>query len=433
MIKQAYKVLKKFFNSSLIKSSGIYTLSNGISAAIPILLLPILTSELSPQDYGIISMFQIAVGIIYPFIGINLEGAVARKYYDKKCTNFSSFVGTSIFIFIICLIFVAIVLLIIPNFLTDITKLPRVWHKYLLFVASFQFIITLTFTIFQVSVKPIKYAFFQIAQGISNFILTFFFILCLNQNWEGRLNALFFNGLIFAVIGVMILNKDKLIKIDIKKSDVKYALAFGLPIIPHALGGYFFTAIDRFFLTHLVGLNETGNYTVAFQLASLITLITISFNNAFVPWLFENLNKNSSQIKKNIVKLTYIYFIALFVFAIIMIVILPSITDLLVGKSYTHINRYSIIIFFGFVFQGMYLMFTNYIAYANKTYIQGILTLSIGILKIPITYYLIKNFGSIGAPISFSLTFLIFFISTWVLSNHVFKMPWFKFRNQNDL
>ena len=72
-------------------------------------------------------------------------------------------------------------------------------------------------------------------------------------------------------------------------------------------------------------------------------------------------------------------------------------------------------------------MVTNYIGYVNKTYWLAITTISVGVFKIPLTYYLIKLFGAPGASMSYCITFLLFFLLTWILSAKVYKMPWLFF------
>jgi len=150
----------------------------------------------------------------------------------------------------------------------------------------------------------------------------------------------------------------------------------------------------------------------------------VAFNKVYVPWFFENLNKNDLSIKIKIVKFTYLYFLLLVFLAVIVLFLFPIAVSIFIGSAFKSINVYSFFIVLGFVFQGMYFMVTNYIIYANKTYLQAIVTISVGLLKIPITYYLIIWLGAIGASVSYSITFFIFFIATWTLSSKVYKMPW---------
>jgi O-antigen/teichoic acid export membrane protein len=388
------------------------------------MLLPILTRKLTPEDYGIVSMFQLAVSLVYPFIGLNLDGAIGRKYYDKNNHDFSLFIGSCLVLFLISLIIVSIPFLLYIDIIQYYTQIPKIWLKFVLIVSTCQFLTTTILVLFQIRVQPIRYGLFQILQSILNIALTLVFVFEYNKTWDGRIEAQIFSGIIFALISIYLFIRNEHIKFNIKKSDILYALKFGIPLIPHALGGILFSAIDRFFLTNLIGLKETGNYSVAYQLGAIVGIITISVNNAFVPWLFENLNKNLIEIKKHIVKWTYIYFFVLIFVALFLLLILPFGINFFIGKSFKNINSYTTLIVFGFVFQGMYYMVINYITYVNKTYLLAFITISIALIKIPITYYSIIWFGAFGASLSFCLTFFLFFISTWILSASVYKMPW---------
>lgn len=411
-------------NSSLFKASGVYTISSIINASIPFILLPILTNKLSPADYGIVAMFQLVTNLVYPFIGLNLEGAIARKYYDNDGKKFSSYIGTCFFLSGISFLIISIIFFFKIDYINKITLIPINWLKYILISVVCQFIIAVLLVIFQIKIEPFKYGFLQIAQSILNMGLTILFVVIINNSWEGRLEAQIISICFFAIISFFLLIYKGYITFEINKSDIVDALKFGIPLIPHAIGGMLFTTIDRFFLTKMIGLEQTGNYTVAYQLGSVVGIITVAFNNAYVPWLYKNLNKDNLDVKIKIVRFTYLYFIILSVCALALLLLFPTLVNSFVDNKFSNINLFSTFIVLGFVFQGMYFMVTNYISYIKKTYIQALLTFSVGIIKLPITYFFILWFGPVGASISFCLTFFIFFISTWYLSSRVYKMPW---------
>lgn len=411
-------------SSSLAKSSGIYTISSFINASIPIILLPILTRKLSPADYGIVAMFQLTVAIVYPFIGMNLEGAIQRRYFDKNENGFPSYIGACFILVFFSLVVISVIFWAFIGNLVEITQIPKTWLRYIILVVFCQYTITVLLNLFQVRVEPIKFGIVQIMQTLLNVGLTIILVAYFNRNFGGRLEAQIISSVFTAIICMSILIWSKQIRFELLKKDVIHALKFGVPLIPHAIGGMFFTAIDRYFLTNLVGLEQTGNYTVAFQIGTVVNLVTIAFNNAYIPWLFENLNKNDPAIKKKIVKFTYLYFILLTFAALILLLLFPFIVHIFVGNTFRTINTYSTLIVLGFVFQGFYFMVTNYIMYAQKTHVQAAVTLSIGLLKLPITYFLIIWLGAVGASASFCISFFIFFVVTWILSAKVYPMPW---------
>lgn len=424
------KLLLPITSSNLLRSSGIYTISSFINAALPLILLPILTRKLSPEDYGIVAMFQIAVSLIYPFIGMNLESSIGRKYFDKDYSDFPSYIGNCFFLVGISFSIVTVLFWLNIDYIQKITLISESWLKYILLVAVTQFITTVVLIIYRVKVKPIKYGILQISQSILNVGLTILFVVVLNKTWDGRIGAQIITSVVFAIISVIVLYNIKHLSFNIKKADIQHALKFGVPLIPHAIGGMLFTSIDRFFLTKLIGLEQTGNYTVAYQIGAVIGIITTSFNNAYGPWLFEKLNRDDLQIKKRIVSFTYIYFILLFIGGMFLVFLFPFISAIFVGESYTSTGTHSTFIILGYVFQGMYFMVTNYIFYSHKTHILAFVTISVGLIKIPITYYAILWAGAVGASISFGISWLLFFFSTWILSSRVYKMPWINFFNK---
>jgi len=97
MMGLVYKIL----NSSLFKASGIYTLSSIINAAIPFLLLPLLTRYLSPEEYGIVSMYALLLSITSVFTGLSVHGAINRAYFDEKINNHKEYVWNSLIILFI--------------------------------------------------------------------------------------------------------------------------------------------------------------------------------------------------------------------------------------------------------------------------------------------------------------------------------------------
>jgi O-antigen/teichoic acid export membrane protein len=417
--------------SSLFKASGIYTFTGIFNAAIPLLLLPILTTKLSPSDYGIVAMFQIIVGVIYPIIGMNLEGAISRKYYDEDGGDFPAYVGNCFILVFINILFTTTIYYFLLGYISDMTLIQEEWLKLAVVVAICQFLTTVLLTTYQIRIKPISYGIYLIIQSLVNIGLTLLFVVGFEYTWKGRINAQMYTGILSAILSIVILLRNKQLKIKINKRDIKHALNFGLPLIPHALGGLLFTAVDRFFLTSILGLEQTGNYSVAHQLGAIISLVTLAFNNAFTPWLYGELNKNCKIVKLKIVKFTYIYFVVISLFAIVIIAVFPFIVSFLIGNNFSSIDTYSTFIVWGFVFQGMYYMVTNYIGFVNKTYWLAIITISVGIIKIPITYFLIMTFGATGASISYCITFFLFFIATWILSANVYKMPWLFFLKYN--
>ncbi|MBP6755047.1 MAG: oligosaccharide flippase family protein [Bacteroidia bacterium] len=420
-------MFRSVIKSKLFKSTGIYTLTSLINASIPFLLIPFLTSHLSTEDYGVLSMTSIVLNILTPLVGFSAIGSINRKYFDLENKNFARYVGNALYILILSSIFLFLGAYFLGNKISDYTHIPISWLYAIIIIAIAQFINLILLTIWQASENPIKFGVFQIAQSLLNFILTVIFIYSLGYDWEGRVISQIIAAGLFTSIAFYILSKSSLLKFEFNINDIKDILKFGAPLIPHTLGGLLIAFTDRILIANLINLNETGIYTLAYQIGSIIGIISASFNSAYVPWLYNNLNRNNEEIKLKIVKLTYIYFILLSIGAFIFFQFLKFGLNSFIDKEYSNALSYSLWIILGYVFNGMYLMISGFVFYAKKTGLLSIITILVSILNIPICYFMLLKYGTIGASFSMTISFFISFFFTWILSYYVYPMPWFYF------
>src|SRR5262245_37569837 len=86
-IRTGLRQLARALTNSSLRGAPTYLASNVLAAAIPLLLLPILTRYLSPAEYGETAMFQTVVGAAGALVGLGTVGAAVRKYFDKGATE----------------------------------------------------------------------------------------------------------------------------------------------------------------------------------------------------------------------------------------------------------------------------------------------------------------------------------------------------------
>ncbi|HAS35206.1 MAG TPA: hypothetical protein DCS15_01865 [Flavobacteriales bacterium] len=66
----------------LLKSTTIYIVLGCLPMGINFLLLPVFSEKLSEAEYGILTLASLFVGIATILVGLGLEGAFSRYYYQ---------------------------------------------------------------------------------------------------------------------------------------------------------------------------------------------------------------------------------------------------------------------------------------------------------------------------------------------------------------
>ncbi|HIF9162897.1 TPA: oligosaccharide flippase family protein [Photobacterium damselae] len=414
---------------SLLKGAGVYLVSNILNAVIPFLLLPVLTRYLSPAEYGQIAMFQTLLAGIGTFIGLNAVGAANRKFYDDDIdeTVLRQFNGSCVHILIVSSLIAFIAIFSFQNQLSEFLAIPTSWILASVAISAFGFITSMRLGQWQIRSQAKWFGFLQVSSSLVNMLLSLLFVIVLTQGAQGRIDAQVITGVFFAIVACVWLYKDKLLQIFVWKPQyIKDALSFGVPLIPHHVGFFLISAVDRFVINQKLGLADAGIYMVAVQLSSAMAIIFDAINKAYVPWLFERLKRDNNKEKKQIVKYTYLYFIIVLLIAGISFLIGPLFITLIAGDEYLKAGQFIGLLCLGQAFGGMYIMVTNYIFFGKETKKLAIVTILSGVINIIILYLFIGSFGLIGAAMAFSVSKFIQFILTWILSSQIISMPWFR-------
>lgn len=421
--------IKSIVKSKLVLSAGVYTFFSFLNASIPFLLLPLLTTYLSQSDYGIVSMYQTLASFLLPFITVNASAALYRIYFKDK-SIVPVYMGNAVLTSgILYLIFSVIILFFRKDFST-LFEIPEKWILTIPVFCFLQLMPSLILGLFQVQVKPTHYGVFQVSQTLINAGVSVYLITVGGLNWEGRILGILMSYIAGTIGGVFFILKFKQIRFKFYLPYIKHLLKFGGGLILHVIGAYLISLTSRILLTKMVGLDGTGLYSAGFQVACVIGFLTLSFNNAFAPWLFSNLNLNQQVIRNKIVKVTYLYYIILILICSVFYFSLDFIYGLFINAKFNGSIVYTSWILIGMLFQGMYYMVTNYITYSEKTYLQAIITFIAGLFNVLLTYFFIKLYGGMGAAISYALTFFVCFLLSWIVSQRVYPMPWFSFNKR---
>lgn len=414
----------------LLKGASVYLISNILNSAIPFLLLPILTRYLSTEEYGKIAMFQIFLAGVSTLIGCNTISAISRKYFDdrKYDNELKEYNNSCLFILLVSSLFIFFLISFFIDQLSIFLSIPPDWIYIATVISTVNYIISLRLIQWQVRGNAKKFGILQLSNSSTNITLSLFFIIILNQGAQGRIDAQLVSAIIFFLLSIILLIKNNLISTipKPKSSLIKDALSYSVPLLPHTVGVFFISFIDRFIINKEIGLSEAGIYMVGVQLSSTIAIIFNSLYQAYIPWLFEKLKKNDINEKEKIVKYTYLFFIFLLFSSFFIFIISPIIVKLIVGIEYYSITNIIGWLFLGQIFGGMYLIMSGYIYYSKKTSRLALITILSGIINIILLLIFVPKYGLIGAATSFSFVKLLQFITVYLSSIKCVNMPWFK-------
>ena len=376
--------------------------------SVNVIIAPIMTRILSPNDYGVISIYNTwssFIGILAQFgiIGslTNFRTKYRNEEYFKYCWNVL-WVGILGHLFFFILLFCTKVeiseLISLPANLITLLPLTAVSNYCVSFLCTYFIIenmvvhncVTSLFTVvgsFIISVIIIK-----LFYGNSNMYLPFIL---------GHIIVYFFVSLIciiyFAYKGCSIICIDY----------VKYGLGIGLPLVFHSLAGIIFGSSDRIMIQRIDGLSEAGVYSFTYNFASIISSIWAAINSIWTPFLFrflKNNEYNSMFIKKKNFDFTFT------VMSVCFVLVYPEVFRLLANERYWIQIKVVPIIVIAFFANHLYSFPTNYETYKEKTIFVALGSIGAAAVNILLNFALIPILHEYGAAIATAISYIVLFI-----------------------
>ena len=399
---------------------AVFLFSNVLAAATPFVLLPILTRYLSPAEYGQVAIYQALVTGLAAVIGISADSAAGVKYYDSHITSteLKSYIGSCMLVLIVTS---ALALLVTAVFLRPIAEwlaLGEQWLPLSVVVASANLVVSLRMVQWQVRNKPKKFGTFKVTQSLLNLLVSLLLVVSFSLGSEGRILAMSLVPIVYAILAIILLHRDGILGFAYRREHVREVVAYGVPLIPHSIGYFLLSSVDRFVINDRLGTAQVGMYIVAVQLVSASGLVFDAINSAYVPWLFERLKRNEALEKRQIVRRTLAYFIFLILVAALAFPLGSQVLVLVAGQRYAAAGPVVGWLALGWAFYGMYLMVTNYIFFSKRTGLLSASTILAGTINVGLLLVFVPqpHGNSIGAGIAFAISSGVKFIVTWYVS-----------------
>lgn len=424
LLKNKALPLPFIFKKKLFQNAFAYTVCNALKQALPFCLIPVLTRYLSPEGYGVLAIIQTAISFLVIVLGFNSQGLLLVKFVTIENKNLTNYVS-GIFFIITFTSFIALCLACSQKKIIETFLNAHFFWAILIVVATFfESISSILLVLWQAQQVPLRFGLFQIGQSFINVLLSLFLVILIGWGWEGRILGITLSSIVFGIVSVLILNKNNLHFLRFKWPNVKEALLFGAPSVPHSLGAWLNGSIGLFLVNSMIGVGASGLYSVGFQVGMVVSFLATSFNQAWVPFLFEKLAKNNFSDKIKIVKLTYCYFFSMFFLVGSVSAASAWLFPIFLSQEYYDAQKYVFFVSSAFAFQGMYYMVTNYIFFMQKTYLLTFITVPVALINVICSIIFINQNGTIGAAQGLAASSFFSFILTWIISNKIYKMPW---------
>lgn len=414
-----------------LKSFSIYTIASIIEKGITLFLLPVFTFYLSPKDIGSLVLITSLITFSQPLLTLGIPGAISVAYFKEERSNYNSYFVSSIILPFLIGVGTFLILFFFADLIHDYFKISPVWIATIPLISFFLFVNSLLLITYQIENQPDKYVAFSLSTTLVNILISLLLVITFKFGFEGRLYGFYFSALFSFIIAVFLLFKKDLLCIkSISIKNAKDSILFGLPLIPHMLGGMVIMMSDRLFIDHFLGKSELGVYNIGYVIGSMLSVFSGAFANAIIPFSYDLFAKETYEAKIKVVKVYWMFIVLLMILLFGVVICAPFVFKWFVNDRFSGGSKYVMWIAVGYFFQGLYLLFANIIFYLKKTKVLFYWSFINVIINLSLNYFLIQKFGALGAAYALCLSYFIFFIAISLITHRLYPLPWLYYFNK---
>ena len=393
-------------NKSLLKNIGIFTLGSFTSNAISFLMIPLYTSVLSTSEFGSVDLMSSTASLLSPILLLSIQDATLRFTMDNNYKK-EDVLSTSLNV-----VLKGTTILTIAIVLIGIVRIFPVSNQYLLFLWMI-FVLGAISSIFNLYLKAENKAKIIACSGIIGTIAVcscnYLFLVVLKYGVAGYM----FSNVISLLLQIIYqLITGKIYKdIHFKKYNniSKPMIRYSSPLIANSISWWVNNASDRYILTAVRGIAESGIYTVAYKIPTILTLFQNIVYNAWSISAIAEFDENDTDgfIGRNYELYSCFYIL---ICSILLVMNIPLARFLYKGDFF---NAWKCVPFLllGTVFSGISQFEGSLYAAVKETRLVAKTTVVGAITNTILNIVLICIFGAIGAAISTCVGYCI----TWLL------------------
>lgn len=411
----------------LTKDTAIYGVSTIVGRFLTFLLVPFYTNIFPPDEYGIVANLYIFIAILNIIYIFGMDAAYLKFASNKSIASDKDKFSTPYLAVMFVSLFLSLFIILIKGSIISLFEVPAS-YSYLIYYTSFILFIdalcVIPFIKLRIERKAKKFATFKIINILTNV----FFNLLLVLYFKWGIEAVFVSNLIASLLTLIILLPDiiKKLKPVINISLLSRLIKFGLPYLPAGLGSMLIQGIDRPILTNLTDLTTAGIYNANYKLGIFMMLFVNMFQYAWQPFFLQQAEeKDAKKVFSKV--LTYFTFAA----SIILVFVSLYIDDIvkvnffgitLIGSAYWSGLVIVPIILFGYLFNGLYVVFTAGIYIEEKSVYIPLVTGIGALVNVVVNLLLIPILGIIGAALATLLSYIVMALGLYIVTQKFYKI-----------
>ena len=395
--------------NKVLKTGSLSLLGTVLVKAVNLISIPVFSRLLTTSEYGQVDVFMTYVNIFMIILGLDFVGSVGKGRLDHE-EDADEYITSSLLFTTIFSVGVVLIINLVFPLIQVALGMDRLTTNIMLLYSYALFIISYRSAEYNFYYEYKKNMAMSLSVALGNFALSVVLIETIfrtSKFWGRIIGAMMPTLLIGIFVYFRLARRGHW---TMKKDHVRYALEFGVPLIPHNLSHMVLSSADKVMINSMISASASGIYSLVYTLGMMIQVMMEAMNNVFGPWLFRQLKKGANETIRYVQK----YYLLMYcVVTIGVLAISPEIIKAVGAKDYWE--------GIPMVMWVVYATFINFEFFYKKTMLISVGTIMAAIVNVFLNILFLKRFGYQFGAVSTLLSYLALLFFHMIIVNSVLK------------
>ncbi|MGB9979496.1 flippase [Methanobacterium sp.] len=397
-----------------VQRIGLVGITNILISLSSLILLPVLSKNLSIQDYGIWGLFNTTITFVPLLINLGLPYSMVRFLAVKHDKNqiqeeFYSITLLLLFVSIIS----SLIMLLLSKQIAAVLFNGNVTVTVLLAASVLVFMVYNSFATYFRTFQQMKIFSLLSLLQIYSMVAVIIVLIGFGYKIDGVVFGYFVSQLVVALIAIIFAVRQVGVKFP-RFKNIKEYLSFGIPTVPGNLSSYMVDFSDRYVIAILLGTAFVGYYNPGYTLGSVLTMFAAPFTFLLPSLLASYYDQNKLDEVKIHLQYSLKYFLLITIPAVFGISFLSKPLLVILSTQEIASQGYLVTPFvaLGALLFGVYGIISQILVLEKNTKIIGYLWMVTAAINLGLTIIFVPYFGIIAAAVSTLVAYIFACIIT---------------------
>lgn len=412
------------------RKSAVYIFGNLLEKTSQFLLIPLYTRLLSTEEFGFYSAALAFTSVLIPLLDLGISSSLIRfihEYSDSPNRllrylklSFWQRLSSSFISSVLC----AVLLYYSWNFFFRQKPASPAIVLWIVLLPLGTTITEFVCAYYRATYQAVLFVIGKVGQTLLQSILTVIVLFFVSKSTVGIIAAqatgacvgAFCIALVFYIRTVYPARK-----LAVNLQDIKYNLAYGVPLIPHQIGNWLRTASDRVIMSKYAPMSDVGLYQLASSVANVIGALIMCLDMVYEPLYYRIRRNQKTAYISTVQSYNSFHLVMMGLLCLAIMLFSGELITIIAPPAYAGAAKIAPLVIAAIYLQGQYTLVVKPLFYHKKTKVIPFLTLLPAAAGVLANFLLLPHFGLMAVVwVNLSvylLTFLAVFFASHKIDN----------------